>query len=215
MNLMTKPRPAMVAPLLVVAALVLVPGVGHNGHPHHHHSDHATAPVPPLPIQAELITGNFSLVNVRTGEQVTQNTFSGRHRLVFFGFTSCGTICPIGLAVLGQVIKILSEKRVDVVPIFITIDPRRDTPEKMKTYMDHFDPAIIGLSGTAGQVDQAMQAFRIEAHLIGNLSDDNYQFDHPGIFMLMGPDGGYVDSMPSSGDPDALAGRIEQVVGQD
>ena len=99
----------------------------------------------------------------------------------------------------------LGQSEFDVVPIFITVDPQRDTPAAMKEYLAYFDRRIVGLSGSETDIAKAMKSFRIEAPKIGVLSKSVYQLDHPALMMLMDPVGQYVEHIQSSGNLDTLA----------
>ena len=97
------------------------------------------------------IGGSFELTN-HLGEEVTNESFKNNYRLVFFGFTNCPDFCPNTLYKIGAIIENVNKKN-QLVPIFITVDPERDTVSKLKTYLTNFHPKIIGLTGTNDQIE--------------------------------------------------------------
>jgi protein SCO1/2 len=141
-----------------------------------------------------LIGGPFKLVD-QTGKTVTDQDFRGRYMLVFFGFTHCPDICPAELQVMAQSLEELGPKADKVVPVFITLDPERDTPEVMGAYVKNFGPRFVGLTGSPEAIAEAAKAYRVAfSKFVPEGQDDNqnYSIDHSAIAYLMGPDGKYV-----------------------
>src|SRR5690606_9759147 len=95
------------------------------------------------------------------GKPFTDAALKSKMALVFFGFTHCPDICPVTMATLSGVMKTLGEDAGQVIPVFITVDPERDTPKVMKEYVDNFDSRIVGLSGTREQVEKAAAAYKV------------------------------------------------------
>jgi protein SCO1/2 len=156
------------------------------------------------------IGGPFTLSNQK-GETVTQATYAGKLMLVFFGFTYCPEICPTDLTVMGNAMKMLTpEEATQVVPIFITVDPERDTVEQMKTYLSSFDPSIQGLTGTREQVDGAIKSYRVYAKKVEDPGSTDYTMDHSAYFYLMGRDGKYLIHFPHGEKPEAIVEAIRQ-----
>ncbi len=114
----------------------------------------AHEPPPPGPSSQPTNRGPFSLVN-HIGQAVTEKDFLGKFMLVYFGYTHCPDLCPIDLQVMVQAIDILGEQNEKVRPIFITVDPERDTVDVMADYVRRFPPRLIGLTGTREQVAAA------------------------------------------------------------
>lgn len=133
------------------------------------------------------IGGPFTLTD-QNGKTVTQDTFKGQYKLVFFGFTYCPVICPTELQRTQKVMDGLGPIAEKIQPIFITVDPERDTPARIKEYLASFHPKQIGLTGTQEQINAAMQAYRIYANKVEMGTKDNYMFDHSAYSYLMGPD---------------------------
>ncbi|MCH7550831.1 MAG: SCO family protein [Proteobacteria bacterium] len=146
---------------------------------------------PPAP-PAAAIGGPFTLVD-HQGRPVTEDYFKGRLMLVYFGYTFCPDVCPTALTDMGDALGILGAAADKVTPVFITVDPDRDTPEHMKEYLKFFHPRMIGLTGTPEQTAAALKAYKVfsaKAPVEGGDAGD-YLMDHTSIIYLMGPDGAY------------------------
>ncbi|MCF3628585.1 SCO family protein [Thalassospiraceae bacterium LMO-SO8] len=152
-------------------------------------------PEPPLPTARQLgqamIKSQFTLTD-HHGRTVTEQDFHGRWQLVFFGFTFCPDVCPTTLSVMAQVLDTLGDDAKRLAPLFITVDPERDTPEVLAEYVGAFHPNIVGLTGTSEQIKQAAKSFRIfygkteKAEAPGG-----YVMGHSGYMYLMTPEGMY------------------------
>jgi len=159
------------------------------------------------------IGGPFNLVD-QTGKPVTDKDFRGKEMLVFFGFTHCPDVCPAGLQVMSAALDKLGNRASDIVPIFITVDPERDTPEKMAAYVANFSPRLIGLTGSASEVAATAKAYRVFYQKVPNEKDPaNYSVDHSAIFYLMGKDGSLLAPIPHTNDPNELVRAIDKALG--
>ena len=162
-----------------------------------------------------LVGGPFQLVN-QLGETVTEATYKGRYTLVYFGYTFCPDVCPEGLQTIGSALDIFEEKggKLDrIVPIFVTVDPERDTPEIMKEYVSNFHPSLQGLSGTVAQMSDAAKAYRIYwAKVKDPDSSAEYLMDHTSLTYLMGPDGEYLSHFSHNISVEKMAERLIAVV---
>ena len=141
-----------------------------------------------------LIGGPFTLVD-QHGKTVTDRDFRGRYMLVFFGFTHCPDICPAELQVISASLDDLGSKAEEVVPIFVTLDPERDTPEVMADYVKNFGSRFVGLTGSPEEIAEAAKAYRVAFSKFDNKgadSNDNYSIDHSAFVYLMGPGGEYI-----------------------
>ncbi|MGH6895988.1 MAG: SCO family protein [Geminicoccaceae bacterium] len=155
-----------------------------------------------------LIESDFSLVD-HTGKPVTEEDFAGKWQLVFFGFTYCPDVCPTTLNDIALVLEELGDDADQVRPLFITVDPERDTPEVMAEYVANFDPRIVGLTGSPDQIKDATQAFRTyyaKAEQEG--APDGYTMDHSAFLYLMDPEGEYATHFSPSDEPTAIANEI-------
>lgn len=144
-------------------------------------------PTPPQPKVD--IGGAFSLVN-QDGKTVTEADFAGKPMLVFFGFTYCPDVCPLSLDLLGAALDKLAEtapeKAARLQPIFISVDPARDTPAQMKDYLSYFHPSLTGLTGSREQIDAVKKAFRVYAARAKDTdANGHYNVDHSSLFYLM------------------------------
>ncbi|WP_159347473.1 SCO family protein [Roseomonas harenae] len=134
------------------------------------------------------IGGPFTLVD-QDGRTVTQDDLRGKLALVFFGFTFCPDVCPTELQAIGQAMDLLGPQAAQVRPVFITVDPARDTPAKMKEYVGLFHPSITGLTGTPEQVSAAARAWRVYYNKVTPPGSSDYLMDHSSYTYLMGRDG--------------------------
>ena len=154
-----------------------------------------------------LVGGPFTLVD-QTGKSITDKDFRGKYMLIFFGYTYCPDVCPTELQVMMAAIDTLGPRAAEVQPIFITIDPDRDTPEVMQSYVENFGPSLVGLTGTAEQIAQVAKAYRVYYAKSGNTKTQDYLMDHSSIIYLMGPDGHFVKHFTYTTDAAALAEGI-------
>ncbi len=139
-----------------------------------------------------LIGGPFTLID-QQGKTVTDRDFRGRFMLVFFGFTHCPDICPAELQVMSQSLDALGAEAKDIVPIFITLDPERDTQAVMAEYVKNFGPRFVALTGSPEAVAAAAKAYRIAyAKFQEDAASSDYSIDHSALVYLMGKDGEYV-----------------------
>ncbi len=139
-----------------------------------------------------LIGGPFTLVD-QTGKTVTDQDFRGRYMLVFFGFTHCPDICPAELQVMSAALDALGPKADSVVPIFITLDPERDTQAAMGAYVKNFGPRFVGLTGSSEQIAAAAKAYRVAySKFQQDKTSSDYSIDHSALVYLMGKNGEYI-----------------------
>ena len=137
------------------------------------------------------IGGPFTLVD-HTGRTVTSEDFRGRYRLVYFGYTFCPDVCPTALHTMMTAYAQLSpEAQAKVVPLFITVDPERDTVEQTRSYVAAFHPALMGLSGTVEQTTAAAKAYKAYFAKVKQEDDKPYLVDHSSIIYLMDQEGRY------------------------
>lgn len=138
-----------------------------------------------------LIGGPFTLTE-HTGRRVTEKDFKGRFMLVYFGYTFCPDICPAELQVMSAAIDGLGKKAEKVTPVFITVDPERDTVEQMKSYVSNFHKSLVGLTGSLEDIRAVAKAFRIYYARSKDDSTTDYLMDHSSIVYLMSPEGEYL-----------------------
>lgn len=139
-----------------------------------------------------LIGGPFALID-QNGKTVTDQNFRGRFMLVFFGFTHCPDICPAELQVIAQSLEALGPQAEEVVPIFITLDPERDTQAVMDAYVKNFGSRFVGLTGSPEAVATAAKGYRIAySKFQEDPASSDYSVDHSALVYLMGRNGEYV-----------------------
>jgi len=138
------------------------------------------------------IGGPFRLTDTG-GHTVTDASFRGRWMLVYFGYTSCPDVCPTELATIGAVLRELGPEADRVAPLFITVDPARDTGKVLGAYVRLFDPRLIGLTGTPAEIAAAARAYRVFYRRVALHDGNAYLMDHSSFVYLMGPDGRFID----------------------
>jgi protein SCO1/2 len=178
---------------------------------------------PPQPSDAILMTlpeprvvADFALVDDE-GQPFSLSRLQGHWSLLFFGFTHCPDVCPSALYDLSVIRKNLQqdypEKAENLEILFISVDPERDTPEKLKSYVAYFDPAFTGVTGPQAQLAPlTMQlgiAYRIEEHEPGNL---NYNVDHTASILLVNPEGRLYGVFPAPHNSDPITAELAGVI---
>jgi protein SCO1/2 len=159
-----------------------------------------------------LVGGPFTLTD-QNGKRVTDQDFRGKYTLIFFGFTFCPDVCPSELQVMSAALDELGPVGEKIQPIFITIDPARDTPEAMKLYVSNFHPRLIGLTGSDADIAAVAKAYRVYyAKAKDTENSPDYQMDHSTILYLIGPDGKFVKHFTYNTDVKALADGLRSVV---
>ena len=170
-----------------------------------------TTPQGGQPVQSSgtaLVGGPFSLVGA-DGKPVTDRDFRGRYMLIFFGFTHCPDICPAELQVIAQALEQLGDKAKNVVPIFITLDPERDTPEAMGNYLKSFGPNFVGLTGSPEAIAAAAKAYRVAYSKVENKeSAGDYSVDHSALVYLMDREGRYMTHFSYGLSADQMAEKL-------
>jgi len=169
------------------------------------------APAPP-PTQAAAISGHFAL-DATDGRKVTDATFRGKWLVVYFGYTSCPDICPTVILRIGQALTSIGTAAGQVQPIFITVDPARDTPEHLAKYMASFDPRVIGLRGDAAQTQEAARQFHVY-YRTRSLDSGDYSVDHSSFLYIIDPDGHFSKLLADTLSSDQLAAQFRTLVRQ-
>jgi cytochrome oxidase Cu insertion factor (SCO1/SenC/PrrC family) len=155
----------------------------------------------------EPIGGPFALTD-QDGRSRTDADFRGRLMLVYFGFTYCPDVCPTDLQQIGLALDSLGEAGEMVQPVFITVDPERDTPDHLKHYMPLFHPRFIGLTGDAAAIEAAARAYRVYFERVERASSADYTVDHSGFIYLIGRNGEYLGFFPPGTSAERLADAI-------
>lgn len=162
---------------------------------------------------AAAIGGPFTLTD-HLGQRVSDADFRGRYMLVYFGYMYCPDICPTSLTRNAEALAMLGDKAASVVPILITVDPERDTPDNLKEYVPLFDARLIGLTGTADEIKAVAKAYRVYYAKVGPQGSDptDYLVDHSGFSYLMGPDGRLVQFFRHDLGAAEMAERLRKIL---
>lgn len=151
-------------------------------------------------IEGSSVGGPFSLTD-QDGRRVRDTDFSGRYRLIYFGFANCPDVCPVDLAALGEGLRRFEaedgERAARVQPIFITVDPARDTPELLKRYVANFHPRLIGLTGTPQEIEAVKKEYSVYGEKMEPAGNGaGYNVNHSRLLLLFGPQGEPITIVP-------------------
>jgi protein SCO1/2 len=157
------------------------------------------------------IGGPFTLTD-QAGATVTEKTYDGSYRLIYFGYTFCPDACPTELAVMAQAIEAMGPAGAKVQPIFITIDPDRDTVAQLKTYVPLFDKRLVGLTGTPQQIAAIAKEYKVYYSKANQPGVDakSYGMNHSSFVYLMDPAGKFLTVFSSDTDSDKMAAEIKR-----
>ena len=173
----------------------------------------ATPDAPPL--AGARIGGPFALTD-QNGQRRTDRDFAGRYRVMYFGYTYCPDVCPTDVAHLVAGYRALKSrdpaKANKVVPIFVSVDPARDTPAVLKQFVSAFDPALVGLTGTPAQIAALAAKFGVVFQAQKPVGNDAYLVDHSRAAFLMGPDGAPIALLSQDEKPEVIAGELAKWV---
>lgn len=159
-----------------------------------------------------MIGGPFTLTD-QTGKRVTDKDYRGKFMLIYFGFTFCPDVCPTALQVMSAALDKLGPKADRFVPILITVDPERDTPAQLALYVPSFHPRMVGLTGSAAEIEAVTKAYRVYARKVEDpKSTAGYTMDHSSIIYVMGPDGEYRTHFTHTTNVDAMADRLGKLL---
>ncbi|MFT8243171.1 SCO family protein [Roseomonas sp. BN140053] len=176
-----------------------------------------TAPVPPTAGGLSLSAGTslggpFTLVD-QTGKTVTDADYRGKVVVIFFGYSFCPDVCPTELSVVASAMDLLGADADRVQPLFVSVDPERDTPAKLADYVALFHPRIAGLTGTPEQVAAAARAFRVYYAKTTPPGAGEYLMDHSAFTYLLGPDGKLRTLFRPGVTPEQLAEAVRSNLG--
>lgn len=161
----------------------------------------------PTTVGKALIGGPFEMT-AHTGKRLRDSDFRGRLMLVYFGFTYCPDVCPAGLQVISAALDSLGADARHVAPLFITVDPERDTPAQMQQYVSSFHKSLIGLTGSAEDVSTAARAYRVYYRKVQDAALSDYTMDHTSFIYLMDAKGVFITHFPHAVPPEKLAKRL-------
>jgi protein SCO1/2 len=158
------------------------------------------------------VGGPFTLQD-SSGKTVTDRAFRGKYMLVYFGYTYCPDVCPTTLNAVADALDKLGPKAKALQPIFITVDPARDTPSVMKQYTAAFTPDLLGLTGTPDEIAKVAREYRVyyAKHVTGPGPND-YSMDHSSIIYLMGPDGRFIAPIRADESGQEMANSLSKLM---
>jgi protein SCO1/2 len=209
---------AIMGQKLVRASLLLAFGVALAGC-----DGAAPAPDARPPLEGARIGGPFTLTD-QNGRTVRDSDFAGQYRIVYFGYSFCPDICPVDLQKLmrglAQFEKAAPALGAKVQPLFVTIDPARDTPAALKPFVSRYHPRLLGLTGTPEQIAQVAKEFVVVYNKVEGSAPDRYLMAHTQIAFLMGPGGKPLAMLPvddpttdaDEGAPDKVAAELAKWV---
>ena len=154
--------------------------------------------------------GPFSLI-AGDGRTITDKSFPGRWLVVYFGYTFCPDVCPTTLGAIAEALEKLGPRAAKIQPLFITVDPRRDTPEVIQKYVAAFDLRLIGLTGSPASIAAAARAYHVFYER--EESDGAYLIDHSTWIYVMNPAGGLAQALPGASSGAAIAAAIATLMG--
>ncbi|WP_299349127.1 SCO family protein [uncultured Shimia sp.] len=157
---------------------------------------------------AGAIGGPFELVD-EDGNTVTDADVFTEPSIVYFGYTFCPDVCPMDTARNAEAVDVLEERGLSIKPVFVSIDPARDTPEVLKEWTDVMHPRMVGLTGTPAQVKAASQAYRTYYRKQDSDDPEYYLVDHSTFSYLVMPETGFVDYFKRDESPEQMADRIQ------
>jgi protein SCO1/2 len=155
------------------------------------------------------IGGPFTLID-HNSQIVTEKSYAGKYLLVFFGYTFCPDVCPTSLTTISNTLDLLDDSADKIMPLFITVDPIRDTPAHLKEYVSYFHPKLVALTGTEDQIKAVTKAYRVYFAKAQTNKDDqeDYLMDHSSITYLIGPDGNFIEHFSHGMEPEKIAERL-------
>ncbi len=166
-------------------------------------------PEPPPKVTGQAAVGGpFSLTD-QNGRTVTQAALKGKPTLIFFGFTHCPDVCPTALFEMSEIFNALGPDAGKAQAFFVSVDPERDTPDVLKSYVSSFSPQIVGLSGTPEATEQIKREFRVYSRKVP-LKDGDYTMDHTAVVYLMDKDGNFVAPFNSKRPPAEAAAELKR-----
>jgi protein SCO1/2 len=159
-----------------------------------------------------LVGGPFSLVD-QDGRRVTEKDFLGKYMLVFFGFTYCPDVCPTELQVMSAALDELGTAGNNIQPVFVSIDPERDTPAVVKEYVGNFHPRLVGLTGSAAEIAAIARAYRVYYKKAASSgASEDYEMDHSTTIYLMDRQGRFRKHFGYTTDARGLARELREAI---
>ncbi len=173
----------------------------------------ASAPPAKPPLEGARIGGAFTLTD-QNGKTVTEQAFAGKYRIMYFGYTFCPDVCPTDVQAIGAAVKKLEANdpalAAKIVPVFVTVDPARDTPAVLKQFVSAFHPRMVGLTGTDAQIAKIKTEYAVYSSKGDASPGGGYLVNHSRQAYLMDPDGKPLALLPQEQGPDAVVTEIKR-----
>lgn len=170
------------------------------------------APPARPPLEGARIGGPFALID-QNGRPTTDASFAGKYRIVYFGYTFCPDVCPVDVQNIGGAMKLLEKSdpalAERIVPVFVTVDPARDTPAVLKQFVSAFDPRMVGLTGSEEEIARVAKEYGVYFKR-GAGTPDGYMMDHSRQAYLMSPEGKPLALLPQEGPPQGIVDEIKR-----
>ena len=171
-------------------------------------------PVAP-PLQGATMGGPFTLTS-HEGRRVSDSDFAGKYRLVYFGYTFCPDVCPVDAQAIGAGLRRFEAqdrgRAARVQPIFVSVDPARDTPEVLRAFVANFHPRMVGLTGSEAEIARVARAYGVYYQRGQTSPGGGYLVDHWRGIVLYGPQGEPVAIVPHDQGPEAIAAELDRWV---
>ncbi|HEY1506179.1 MAG TPA: SCO family protein [Stellaceae bacterium] len=158
---------------------------------------------------APAVGGPFTLTD-QNGAARSDGDFRGKVMLIYFGYTYCPDACPTTLQAISQTLDMIGNQANKVQPIFISVDPARDTPTQLKSYAANFHPGILYLTGAPDTLKQVEREYHIYVAKVPQSGSDDYLIDHSSIIYVMGANGRYLGEMPAGLPPKVMAATLQR-----
>jgi len=164
-----------------------------------------------LPLAALALGGNFTLTN-HDGKPWSLGEARGKVVLIHFGYTHCPDVCPTNLLHIAAVLRALGKDADRVQPLFISVDPKRDTPARLKQYVQYFSPRILGLTGSVAQLRKMARDYGAYFSYPQGTTDDSYLVSHAASLYIVGPDGEFASFLPPDLPVDRVVGEVRDLL---
>ena len=173
----------------------------------------SATPAPPPPLAGARIGGPFSLTD-QDGKTVTDRTFAGKYRIMYFGYTFCPDVCPTTAQTIGAAMRSLDKSdpalSARIVPVFVTVDPERDTPSVIKQFVAAFYPRFVGLTGSVAAIEAVKKQYGVFSSKDKAQANGGYLVEHSNAAYLMDPDNKPIALLPTDQGADATASEIKR-----
>ncbi|MDV7341072.1 SCO family protein [Terasakiella sp. A23] len=163
--------------------------------------------------QADRIGGRWIMQN-HFSEVVTDQHFKGKFRLIFFGYTFCPDVCPTSLSNVAEAMDLLEDMDEEFQPLFVSVDPKRDTPQVLREYVSNFHPKLIGLTGTKAAIDRITDRFKVSYSVVKDDKNDEeyYLIDHSAGLYFMSETGIFIRKFAHGISGEEIANRIKDIL---